>query len=108
MTNAKKWSKKQEENLLLDNKNPAEMTSKERKKLTVEFAPGCFDNFDGSQEELDELVATIQKMIVSGELFESGEPVDLEALAESNDPEDQLFLEKILSSIDNEAPRNLQ
>lgn len=34
----------------------------EEKKLTIEFAPGCFDNFEGTQEELDALVSEIQKM----------------------------------------------
>jgi hypothetical protein len=32
------------------------------KKLEIKFAPGCFDNFSGSQDELDELMAEIQKM----------------------------------------------
>lgn len=41
------------------------------KKLKVEFAPGCFDNFDGTQEELDELVAEIQRMVDSGEMTEN-------------------------------------
>jgi hypothetical protein len=26
----------------------------------VHFAPGCFDTFDGTQEELDELITEIQ------------------------------------------------
>jgi hypothetical protein len=41
------------------------------KKLKVEFAPGCFDAFDGSQEELDELIQAITKMAESGELSEN-------------------------------------
>jgi CDGSH-type Zn-finger protein len=32
----------------------------ESKTIKVEFAPGCFDNFDGTQEELEELMVTIQ------------------------------------------------
>jgi len=28
--------------------------------VQVRFAPGCFDTFDGSQEELDALVAEIE------------------------------------------------
>ena len=31
-------------------------------EIKVEFAPGAFDHFDGTQDELDELVAEIQKM----------------------------------------------
>lgn len=32
------------------------------KKLQVEFAPGAFDTFDGTQEELDQLLAEITSM----------------------------------------------
>ncbi len=42
----------------------------ENKPLKVEFAPGCFDNFEGTQEELDEMIAEIQRMAESGELFD--------------------------------------
>lgn len=37
------------------------------KKPEITFLPGCFDSFEGTQEELDELV---QKLL---EFFESGE-----------------------------------
>lgn len=33
-----------------------------QKKLKVEFAPGAFDHFEGTQEELDQLVKEIQEM----------------------------------------------
>jgi len=42
----------------------------EDKKIKIEFAPGCFDNFDGTQEELDEFLAEIARMVESGEFFE--------------------------------------
>lgn len=38
------------------------MKMTEEKKMKIEFAPGCFDNFEGTQEELDELVKEIQSM----------------------------------------------
>lgn len=41
------------------------------KPLKIEFAPGCFDQFEGTQEELDEMIAEIQRMAESGELFEN-------------------------------------
>ena len=50
----------------------------ENKTPKIVFAPGCFDNFDGTQEELDELVAEINRMVESGELFEKATPVDLD------------------------------
>lgn len=41
------------------------------KKLTIEFAPGAFDHFDGTQEELDEMIAEIHRMAEAGELEEN-------------------------------------
>ena len=46
------------------------------KKPEIVFAPGCFDNFDGTQEELQELIASIHQMNEDGTLFENSEPVD--------------------------------
>lgn len=63
--------------------------------MKIEFAPGCFDSFEGSQEELDELMAEIQKMIETGELFEKSEPVDFGELMEE-DPE---YAEKLLQAL---------
>jgi hypothetical protein len=39
-----------------------------KKKMKIEFAPGAFDQFDGTQEELDALVAELERMAESGEL----------------------------------------
>ena len=47
----------------------------EKRPLKVIFDPGCFDNFDGTQEELDEFVKQIQEFAESGLLFENS--VDL-------------------------------
>jgi hypothetical protein len=43
----------------------------EKKPLKVIFDPGCFDNFDGTQAELDEFVKQIQEFAESGLLFEN-------------------------------------
>ena len=48
------------------------------KDIKLEFSPGCFDEFEGTQAELDELVADINKMFESGELLNAGELVDLD------------------------------
>ncbi len=37
----------------------------DKKELKIEFAPGCFDNFEGTQEELDALIADIQTMFAN-------------------------------------------
>jgi hypothetical protein len=34
----------------------------EKKELKVEFAPGAFDQFDGTQEELDQLMKEVMQM----------------------------------------------
>jgi hypothetical protein len=47
-------------------------------KVEIVFAPGCFDNFDGTQEELDELMASIHAMVESGEIFEKARPIDFD------------------------------
>lgn len=43
----------------------------EEKKIKVEFAPGCFDNFEGTQEELDDMIAEIMRMAENGELAQN-------------------------------------
>lgn len=75
----------------------------EKKKPQIEFAPGCFDNFEGTQEELDEMVAEIRRIFESGEFEELSQPLDIDALIEE-DPE---LAEKLIESMDAE-PRKLQ
>ena len=48
----------------------------EQPKMKIVFAEGCFDDFEGTQEELDELVAHIQQLAESGELFEKATPLE--------------------------------
>lgn len=43
----------------------------DKKKTEIVFAPGCFDNFEGTQEELDALINEIQEMFDSGEALEN-------------------------------------
>ena len=40
----------------------------ESKKLRIEFAPGCFNDFEGTQEELNQLIKHITVMAENGEL----------------------------------------
>lgn len=76
------------------------------KKLEIKFAPGCFDNFTGSQEELDELMAEIQAMADSGELFEQSQLLDIDELID----EDPDFAESLLRQLNDvpSEPRKLQ
>lgn len=43
----------------------------EKKPLQVIFDPGCFNNFEGTQAELDAFVKQIQEFAESGLLFEN-------------------------------------
>lgn len=68
----------------------------EQKKPEIVFAPGCFDNFDGTQEELDELVAEINRLVESGEIFEKSKPLDPDTL----DDEELEMLFTVLNSLE--------
>ena len=50
----------------------------DKKTPKVIFEPGCFDSFEGTQEELEELMAEIVRMAESGELEENARPIDLD------------------------------
>lgn len=47
-------------------------------KIKVEFVPGCFDDWSGTQEELDEFVREIQRMAETGELEAMSESLAVE------------------------------
>lgn len=74
--------------------------TEDKPKVTLEFAPGAFDNFEGTQEELDEFVAEIQRLVDSGELMERAVPVDFDDLDEED--------EEMIARIVDVEPRNLQ
>ena len=74
-----------------------------KKPLQVVFAPGAFDTFDGTQEELDALLAEIEDMFTNltpEELEAQSRPVDWDNL----DEEDRAILEKSINNV----PRGLQ
>jgi len=68
------------------------------KKIKIEFAPGAFDSFDGTQEELNKLIAEIHRMAESGELLEQSDDLD------DLDPTEYAKLQSQMSS----GPRVLQ
>lgn len=76
------------------------------KELKIEFAPGCFDSFEGSQEELDELVNQIKEMFFSGEILEKSRELTEEDFDElPDDVKEQIFKSAEGIKTDN---RNLQ
>ena len=67
-----------------------------KKPMKVEFMPGCFDEFEGTQEELDELINKIQSMADSGELFEQSRPLSVhDLLDELSDEEIEELFEEV-------------
>jgi hypothetical protein len=70
--------------------------------MRIEFAPGAFDTFDGTQEELDALVAELERMAESGEL--EANSVALEDW-DDLDEEDRAIIEDALER--QQPPRSL-
>lgn len=64
--------------------------SDDNKDLKLVFAPGFFDEFDGTQEELDQLVQEIKKTFMKGDWLEEATPIDFD-----NDGELVNFIESI-------------
>jgi hypothetical protein len=54
----------------------------ENKPLKIVFAEGCFDDFEGTREELDELIAQLTTMAEDGSLLEKSVSVDIEDIDE--------------------------
>ena len=79
------------------------------KELKVVFDPGCFDDFDGTQEELDSLVEEIKEMFANGLDEAESKELSLGELFET-DPE---VAEKVfnalqrLSGDDDEPPTRI-
>jgi hypothetical protein len=83
-----------------EEKKLEDLTTEECKDLKIVFAPGCFDHFDGTQEELDELIAEITQMVKSGEILEKSTPV------EDLDKDELEFIEGLVNQTT--STRNLQ
>lgn len=80
------------------------------KPIKVEFAPGCFDNFDGTQEELDGLMAEIQTKFASmtpEELKDQSRLVSVDDLLDDESISDDEF-EQILGTLVQRGNRTLQ
>jgi len=44
-------------------------------KLKIVFAEGCFDGFDGTEEELAEMLADLHQMVEDGTLMDNSTPL---------------------------------
>ena len=73
--------------------------SKEEKPIKIVFAPGCFDNFEGTQEELDKMIAEITQMIESGEIYDKAEMIELDELIEAELDDPDSFIHDMAASV---------
>ena len=89
---------------MTEEKKFEDLTVDEVKELQIEFAPGCFDGFEGTQEELDAFIAEITRMFKTGEVQQLARPLDLDDL----DEDDIEILEKLSQLEDLNKGRNLQ
>jgi hypothetical protein len=72
----------------------------EKKPLRVIFDPGCFNNFEGTQEELDEFVKQIQEFAESGLLFENSAELTDEDIEELDEDTRQQIIRALERSDD--------
>jgi len=85
--------------------------TEENKELKVVFAPGAFDTFEGTQEELDEMIAEVQAMFenkTADEIKAMSRPLDIEELAEDEDVSDEQFEQIVKALLGSKDTRNLQ
>ena len=83
----------------------------EEKKLKVEFAPGAFDTFEGTQEELDEMIAEITTMfteLTPDELEDCSKLIDITDLADDKDISEEEFKQILESLLGDDNQRKLQ
>lgn len=79
-----------------------DLEQEDLEKIKIEFAPGCFDNFDGSQEELDGLIKEITEMVRNGDLQKKARKLDPDDLSDED-------LEILARAFEHEInPRKLQ
>jgi hypothetical protein len=65
------------------------------KKLKIEFAPGCFDQWDGTQEELDALMDELERQAETGEIFENSVPLTDDVIDDLSDEEQEAILAQL-------------
>ncbi len=82
------------------------MTNKP-KTVKIEFAPGCFDNFEGTQEELDALVEEITRLAQSGQLEENSTPINDDAWEQLSDEEREIISEALDSVVEGSNKKKL-
>ncbi len=78
-------------------------------KIKIEFAPGCFDDFEGTQEELDDLISQITQMVEDESILENSKPMteeDFDELPLEVQESIMQDLDRMLNSHDREKKLN--
>jgi hypothetical protein len=73
-------------------------------KMKIVFAPGCFDDFEGTQEELNELLAEINRIVHTDELLDN--TLLLGGLDDEDLPDDVVEWILDLDTEDADFPKN--
>lgn len=84
--------------------------TEEKKVPKIVFQEGCFDHFDGTQEELDELMKHITDMVENltpEEIMAQSQPVDLEELFNEEPELAKALLEQLTNLDSPETARKL-
>jgi hypothetical protein len=68
-----------------------------KKPVKIEFVPGAFDQFEGTQQELDAFIAELQRMADSGELEEHSVALDDEEAWLELSAEEQAVIEAAIN-----------
>ena len=68
-----------------------------KKPVKIEFVPGAFDQFEGTQQELDAFIAELQRMAESGELEEQSVSLDDEEAWLELTEEEQAVIEAAIN-----------
>ena len=68
-----------------------------KKPVKIEFVPGAFDQFEGTQQELDAFIAELQRMADSGELEEHSMSLDDEEAWLELSAEEQAVIEAAIN-----------
>ena len=72
-------------------------------EFKIVFAPGSFDDFEGTQAELDELVTAIEAKLASGDFLEESTEITAEDWAALPDHVKQSLIAEF-EAIETEAP----
>ena len=81
----------------------AEIEQDENGEITVHFAPGCFDDFEGTQEELDEAIKQITAMFQDTSIEDlEVDAVDIEDLTETDPELAERLLQRFITLDDEE------